>query len=216
MRKLVLLFLSISLLSCNFEPEGGLVKNYEHRKTQIRDLIKFFNSIVPEGYLVSIRYASKDKLSFLKVYEPKDDSEALDLYFQKWDIDINDYLEKPQSEYDKKYNGKTNSLELTKTRLNWNSKTFNKLFEKIRAAGCIGITNTTNTQPVKIDCKYKGMGVLGYYVFDHNLVRDEQEKYSNDCSKIFYKDNIVFVYGSGVIGNFCIDEFDRSKKMAIP
>lgn len=73
---------------------------------------------------------------------------------------------------------------------------------------CIGISNRN---PTEIEYGYKGMGAFSYLIFDENLNSELQEKYSDDCSMMFYKENVVLLYGSGAIGSFCTPEFKRTK-----
>jgi len=186
-----------------------LKRNYDENSKDIKELKEYFNKIVPKGYIVTIRYGSSDEVD-LKVYEPTDVPSKIALLFRQWDIDFEDYLEPEKLEYEKKdYDPKTNSLALVKKKLKWNNDTFNELYEKLENANCIGITNGN---PTEVEYGYRGMGVMNYLLFDNNLTEEEQKENSNDCSKMFYKDNIVFTFSPGGIGSFCIPDFKRTKK----
>jgi hypothetical protein len=187
----------------------GLTKNYEENKTEIIELKNYFRTIVPEGYLVRIRYESSNDID-LFVYEPMENSKKFELLFQQWNLDLDDYEPEPQTDYEKKYHGKTNSLEIVKEKLNWTGETFAELYNKLDNVNCMGISISARN-PTKIEYGYKGMGVLSYLIFDENLNSELQEKYSDDCSQMFYKDNIVLNYGSGVTGSLCTPEFKRTK-----
>lgn len=200
---LIIIFLS----SCGSKSKTDLINNYEKHSTELNELKEYFNRIVPKDYLVRIRYDSSDEIDFF-VYEPIPNSEKRELLFRKWNIDYDDYKAIPQTDYEKKYHGKTNSLELVKEKLNWTNNTFSELYKKLENVNCMGISNR---KPTEIEYGFKGMGMFSYLVFEENLNSELQEKYSDDCSQMFYKDNVVLVYGSGAIGSFCIPEFKRTK-----
>ena len=132
-----------------------------------------------------------------------------ELLFQQWDLDIDDYEpENPRSDYDKKYHGITNSFIEVKEKLEWTNQTFIDLYNKLENVNCMGISNRN---PTEIEYGFKGMGAFSYLIFDENLNLELQEKYSDDCSQMFYKENVVLNYGSGAIGSFCTPEFKRTK-----
>ncbi len=204
----VILIILLLITSCGMKSKKGLTENYDENKTGIIELKEYFAKIVPEKFLVRIRYNSSDNID-LFVYQPIENSEKRELLFQQWDLDIDDYEpEYPRSDYDKKYHGKTNSLETVKEKLNWSDKTITELYNKLDNVNCMGISSRN---PTEIEYGFKGMGVFSYLVFDQNLNPEMQEKYSDDCSQMFYKENIVLNYGSGAIGSFCTPEFKRVK-----
>ncbi|GAB3822909.1 hypothetical protein GCM10028895_28620 [Pontibacter rugosus] len=184
-----------------------LIENYENNTSEIKELKSYFNGIVPHNYKVRIQFNSSDNVD-LMVYEKLNDSSKLELLFRKWDLDLSDYVEVPQTEYESKYHGKTNSLDLVKKKLNWTDQTFIEIREKLSNADCIGIVSGN---PTAIDYGFKGMGKFGYLIFDEQLDNEQQEKYSDDCMLLFYKDNVVLKYGSGATGSLCTPEFARTK-----
>ncbi len=204
----VFLIISIFIASCGMKSKQGLTKNYDENKTEILELKDYYNKIVPKDYLIRIRYNSSDNID-LFVYQPIENSEKRELLFQQWDLDIDDYEpENPRSDYDKKYHGITNSFIEVKEKLNWTNKTFIELYNKLDNVNCMGISNRN---PTEIEYGFKGMGVFSYLIFDENLNLELQEKHSDDCSQMFYKENVVLNYGSGAIGSFCTPEFKRTK-----
>lgn len=56
------------------------------------------------------------------------------------------------------------------------------------------------------------MSKYHYLVFDEPLNEQQQEQYSDDCTLLYYKVNIVLTYGSGAIGSLCTPEFQRAKE----
>lgn len=207
-KKIFIVFIiSFITISCEKSVEE-LKANYDKRESDIIEVKKYYSELVPENYLVRIRYDSKNKID-LFVYEPIENSTEKELLFRQWDLDIKNYEPQPQTEYEIKYNGKTNSFELVKEKLGWTNKTFEELYKRLNDINCIGITNG---KPTEIEFGFKGMGVLSYLIFEENLTSKQQEDYSDDCFQIFYRDNVVLHYGSGAFGSLCTPEFDRKKQ----
>ena len=195
------------LSSCGMNSIEGMKNNIDKKTNEIADLRNYFNEIIPENYIVRIQYNSSNSID-LFVYQPTQDSTTHEILFGQWDVDLKDYTETPQTDYERKYHGKTKSLELVKKRLNWSSTTFSELYKKLNNANCIGIKNT---EPIEIEYGFRGMALLSFLVFDNNLTIEQQEEYSDDCMSMFYKENIVLKYGSGAIGDFCTPEFKRKR-----
>jgi regulator of replication initiation timing len=202
-----ILIISIFLSSCGMNSIEGMKNNIDEKSNEITDLKNYFKEIVPENYIVRIQYNSSNNVD-LFVYEPTQDSTKREKLFGQWDVNLDDYKETPQTEYEKKYHGKTKSLELVKNKLNWTTETFSELYEKLEKANCIGICNR---KPIEIEYGFNGMALLSFLVFDENLTAEQQEEYSDDCMSMFYKENIVLNYGSGATGSLCTPEFKRKK-----
>lgn len=201
-----ILIISLTAISCEKSVED-LKTNYDKKESDILNVKNYYSELVPENYLVRIRYDSKNKID-LFVYEQKENSEEKELLFQQWNVDINNYKPQLQTEYQKKYGGKTNSFELVKERLGWTNKTFEEIYNKLNNINCIGITNN---KPAEIEFGFKGMGILGYLIFEEKLTDKQKKQYSDDCTQLFYRDNVVLIYGSGAFGSLCTPEFDRKK-----
>ena len=131
-RILFISVLTILFVSCgNSKRKSDLIANYEEHSSEILKVADYFEQIVPENFKVRIRYESSDEIDLI-VYEKLNDSTDNELLFRKWNIDIENYVEEPQSNYDKKYHGKTNSFELAKTKLNWTNKIIEELYDKFQ------------------------------------------------------------------------------------
>jgi hypothetical protein len=207
-QNLIILILVLFLSSCGMKTKEGLTENYDENKNGIIELKNFYNNTVPKDFIVRIRYNSSDNID-LFVYQPTENSEKHELLFQQWNLDIDDYVpENPRSDYDKKYHGITNSFEEVKEKLNWTNETFAKIYDKLDDVNCMGITNGN---PTEIEYGFKGMGMFSYLIFDENLNSELQEKHSDDCTQMFYKENVVLSYGSGAIGSLCTPEFKRNE-----
>ena len=181
-----------------------LINNYENNTQEIVQLIEYYSSIVPDNFRVSIEFNSVNSIN-LRVWELSDDPNTQNtLWFQEWNINPYNYIEKPQSEYEKKYGGKTKSLSLIKDKLGWSDHTFREIKVYLDKADCISISNG---DVFRIGFQRSGMSKYYYLVFEDNLDKELQQEYSNNCNLLFYKDNIVFYYGIGAIGRECTPEF---------
>ncbi|SRR5690606_4336142 len=200
-----ILIFSLLLSSCGMNSIEGMKKNIDKKSIEITELKNYFNEIVPENFMVRIQYNSSNNVD-LFVYESTPDSTERQKLFGQWKVNLDNYEETPQTEYEKEYHGKTKSLELVMNKLNWTRETFTKLYDKLEKANCIGICNR---KPVEIEYGFSGMALLSFLVFDENLTAEQQEEYSDDCMNMFYKENIVLSYGSGATGSLCTPEFKR-------
>lgn len=200
----LLLCIAILVCSCShFKRKSDLIANYEERETQIREAVNHFESIMPNTFKVKIRFKSSDEID-LEIYEKSDISLENELVFRKWNIDIDNYTEEPQTEYDKKYNGKTNSFNLAKQKLKWTNKTIRELYEKLESAGCIGISNW---EPIEIEYGYNAFGVYSYKLFKEELSEEQIDHYNDGCLNIYYKNKVVLSYGGGAIGMQCFEDY---------
>lgn len=210
MKKYTLIISIITLVfisSCGMKSVGGMKNNIDKKSSQIIELKNYFNQVVPPNYVIRIRYNSSNNVD-LFVYEPIENSTRIKELFGDWNVNLDKYKENPQTEEEKENHEKTKLLKSVSNKLNWNREIFEELYEKLNKANCIGICNG---EPTAIEYGFKGMGLLSFLIFDKNLTSEQQEEFSNDCSQIFYKDNIVLQYDSGAIGSFCIPEFKIKK-----
>jgi len=180
--------------SCDSKSVNSLKKNHDNYSKELLELKEYFNKIVPNDFLVRIQYNSSNNID-LFVYHSFENSENRVKIFGEWKVKLDD---SENAEF----------IALVNNKLNWNRDTFKELYSKLNNANCIGICNRN---PVEIEYGFMGMGLLSYLVFDENLTPEQQEAYSDDCMQIFYKENIVLLYGSGATGSFCTSEFKRKK-----
>ncbi|WP_248722179.1 hypothetical protein [Seonamhaeicola sp. ML3] len=206
MRFKILLFcvLSFLMMSCGHSKrKSDLIANYEKHSAEIQELTSYFTKIVPKNYIVQIRYESSDEIN-LEVYEKLHDSLDNELLFRKWDIDIDNYIEEPQTNYEEKYHGKTNSFKLAKNKLNWTNETIEKLYNKLESVNCIGISNW---KPMEIEYGNNALGVYSYKIFEKGLSEEQIKKYNDGCNNIYLEDNVVLSYSGGAIGMQCFEDY---------
>lgn len=205
---IVVIVISIRIIFGKTYDKKDLIKNYEKRYEEIYSLKDYMNSVVPDSFSVYIEFEKDDRID-LRVSEKCDTAKnGRVLWFQYWDINPYDYVEESQTDFERKYRGKTKSLDLIKNKLNWTDKTFKELKLKLDNANCISVMNGNKCE---IGFQRSFMSKYYYLIFDENLDKKQQDKYSDDCMVWFYKDNIVFKYGSGAIGSLCTPEFKRDK-----
>jgi hypothetical protein len=113
-----ILIISILFSSCGMNSIEGMKDNIDEKSSEIIDLKNYFDKIVPENYIVRIQYNSSNNVD-LFVYETVRDSTERENLFGQWDVSIDNYKETPQTDYEKEYGGKTKSLEVVKSKLNW-------------------------------------------------------------------------------------------------
>lgn len=179
------------VFSCNQTNSYNMKKNYDANKNEIIKLVNFIDSNVDKNVKLRIRFNNENNID-LFVYNQ-------DFEFSKWNIDLNDLKNKNKSikTYD-------SSLYVILKELNWNLNTINIIYSKLKRVNCIGISNSN---PFQIEYGYNGMGTLFYLIYDYNLNKKEQRLNSDNCSKIFYKENVVLNYSNGAFGNMCHSDF---------
>lgn len=170
-------------------------ENYDANKNEIIKLVNFIDSNVDKNIKVKIRFNNENNID-LFVYNHK-------YNYNKWNIDLDDlyYKKLSNSTYDSSFN-------FILKELNWNLNTINKIYSKLNRVNCIGFSNGN---PFQIEYGYSGMGTLSYLIYDYNLNKKEQRLNSDNCTKIFYKENVVLNYSNGAFGNMCYNDFIKQK-----
>ncbi len=193
--------------SCGMNSIEGMKNNIDKKSKEIKELKDYFNEIVPPNYIIRIQYNSSNNID-LFVYELNASSTKTEDLFGQWDVDLDTYKNPTQTDYKIQKNDETKSLEFVTEKLNWNRETFKNLYKKLNTADCIGICNR---KPVEIEYGFSGMALLSFLVFDDDLTDKQKEEYSDDCTQMVYKENIVLQYGSVATGSLCTPEFIRKK-----
>ncbi len=169
--------------------KNELIKNIDTNYRKIELLKNQYQQLVPKGFVVSIEFNSPDK--FL------DTKETIDLrilqqsgiekkVFQEWNL-----------EYD------SQKLQKMLVMLKWTKTTLNNIKKLIKDANCISVENGEITT---IGFARSGLGKYSYMLFNKDLEPDNIKKYNDGCEHIFYKKNIVLVYGGGATGSQCFPD----------
>lgn len=171
-----------------------LIQNIDTNYQNVVALKDFFNRIVPKDYSIYIEFKSPEKILHLDesidfwVSKKDSSSDSIIDIFQEWSVELKS----------KKLDSLLNLTPLTRTDLQ-------ALKGYLDKAKCISVTNGNICD---IGYARSGMGKYSYLIFDKPLSDDEKKNYNNNCEYIFYKDNIVLVYGGGAIGAQCFPDKD--------
>ena len=95
------------------------------------------------------------------------------------------------------------SIQLTEEKLNI-------IKQKLKIAGCISIKLTKDPkQPCILGFRRVNLDRYDFVIYSQSLNLQQQNKINNDCSLLFYRDNIVFQFGSGAFGDIHFPQKDE-------
>ena len=78
---------------------------------------------------------------------------------------------------------------------------FENIRKKLKELGCVGVCS--GSKFTTVNYKRVGIGMYSYRIFPEVLTEDMINKYKYDCTCVYYRDNVVFEYGSGALGSIC-------------
>ena len=157
-----------------------MAENYELHREEIIDLTNYFKSITDDGRVKAMIEFSWGSVDILCANGDCFHSSS----------------------------GDKDDLHRIASELGWNDKTLKTLKKKLKAANCISITNKFLRNGL-FDVGFKrGMfEMYTYTIFDKDLATDlteeEFKKFTNNCDRSYYKDNIVFSFLGGGTGPQC-------------
>ena len=163
-----------------------LIENYELKKNSILDVKAFINSNVKPNTYVDIEFENGN----LAIFHVKSNGN----YDTNWDLKIN--------------SKKTDSLLSV---IGWKKNDLEILEKKLNNANCISVASGN---PTIVGWQRSGMGKYYYNIYEENLSDSLINIFKNNCSHIFYKENIVLEYGGGAIGSDCFPGYVREKAAA--
>lgn len=161
-----------------------LKENFEEKKTEIYELKKYFNGIVPKNRFIEIEFDNDNTLTRFGI-KPLNSTagDANGPMFLEWDLKTNsprmDSIIKP---------------------LGWTRETLKTLKDKLDNANCIQIESG---EPTKIGFQRSGMGMYSFNLFNKPIPDKEKAKYNDSCTYILANDRLVLEYGGGAIGSQC-------------
>ena len=166
-----------------------LIKNIDSNYARIYHLKTEYAKLVPANYEVDIEFNPEDKL--LNMGKTVDISITHTVNgkrhtYQDWNLPHN-----------------SNKLNEMLKMIGWNEKTLEIISKLLTDAHCVSIANG---EPTLIGFARSGMGKYFYKLFDKNLTTDQVKQYTNGCTDIFYKKNIILEYGGGAIGPQCFPD----------
>jgi hypothetical protein len=163
---------------------SDLKDNFEKNKTEIYELKRYFNEIVPKNRFVEIEFNNDNTLTRFGIKAL--DSTAGDPYgpmFLEWDLKTN-----------------TQRMDSIIKPLGWTRETLKQLKEKLDKANCIQIESG---EPTKIGFQRSGMGMYSFNVFDKPIRDSLRANYIDSCTYILANDKLVLEYGGGAVGSQC-------------
>ncbi|MES2620125.1 MAG: hypothetical protein V4615_04665 [Bacteroidota bacterium] len=163
---------------------SDLKDNFEKNKTEIYELKRYFNEIVPKNRFVEIEFSDDNTLGRFGIKAL--DSTAGDPngpMFLEWDLKTN-----------------TQRMDSIIKPLGWTRETLKTLKEKLDEANCIQIESG---EPTKIGFQRSGMGMYSFNVFDKPIQDSLRNNYNDSCTYILATDRLVLEYGGGAVGSQC-------------
>lgn len=163
---------------------SDLKENFEAKKTEIYELKKYYNDIVPQNRFVEIEFENDNTLTRFGIKAL--DSTAGDPngpMFLEWDLKTN-----------------TQRMDSIIKPLGWTRETLKQLKVKLDKANCIQIESG---EPTKIGFQRSGMGMYSFNVFDSQIPDSLQANYNDSCTYILANDRLVLEYRGGAIGSQC-------------
>lgn len=161
-----------------------LKDNFKKKETEIVELKKYFNAIVPKNRFVEIEFENDNTLSRFGI-------EVLD-------STTGDFKKPMFLEWDLKTN--TGRMDSIIRPLGWTRETLKTIKEKLDAANCIEIESG---EPTKIGFKRSGMGMYSFNVFDKPIQDSLIRNYNDSCTYILVNNKLVLEYAGGAAGNQC-------------
>jgi hypothetical protein len=185
----IILFLitSLTLVSCKPDKEyknTDVIDNYNKEQSQIIELKRFYNSIVPSNKFVEIEFDDNNHLFRFGIYSL--DMKTKQLIFPgflQWDL---------------KTNSKT--VKSAIATIGWTQNTLDTLKQKLDDANCISIESG---EPCRIGFQRRAMGKYYYRIFDKPMSDSLVELYKRGCAFNYYNRQVTFEWGGGAIGGDC-------------
>lgn len=184
------------LLMMVYMPQSSKIESIENLKKNeenIKSLMREYSELVPNGIYVSIEFNPKDiVLSMdesidLRIHSnEKSNNDGIQIDFQEWNLPFDSKILEEQIE-----------------KIGWDNNTILKIKKLLDKANCISISNGEIST---IGYARSGMGKYSYKFFKNDLDKNEQKKYNDGCTYIFYERNIVLEYGGGAIGSQCFEK----------
>lgn len=166
-----------------------LKSNYFNRQSEIHELKKYYNSIVPEDRFIEIEFKDEKTLGRLGIMA-KDSitGKTIKSLFLDWNLKTN-----------------SDTVDSLLKTINWTDSTLKEIKAKLDKANCIQIESG---EPTKIGFQRSGMGMYSFNVFNISIPDSMKNQYNDSCTYIYVNKNLVLEYGGGAIGPQCFYNFD--------
>jgi len=162
-----------------------LKNNFYSKEVKIRELKKYYNSIVPPEKYIEIEFENNKTLSRFGIQDIN--QKTSERSFLVWHI-------------------KTNSVKMDSllNTIGWTQNHLRELKKRLDNANCIQIESG---EPTKIGFKRAGMGMYFFLVFDKPIPDSLKNFYNDSCTYILAGEKLVLEYGGGAIGPQCFSNF---------
>jgi hypothetical protein len=159
-----------------------LKKNFYSRETEILELKRYYDSIVPYDKSVVIEFENSNRLGRFFIYDINPSAPSKNKNGD-WDIKVN--------------SDKADSL---LNIIGWKRNNLRELKKKLSNAHCIGISGG---EPTTIDFRRSGMGMYSFNIFNNPIPDSLKNRYNDSCRYILVNDKLALEYGGGVWGPQC-------------
>ncbi|AUC75523.1 hypothetical protein [Olleya sp. Bg11-27] len=183
----------LMVLSMNKSSKSEQINNLKINEDNIKKLIKEYSDLVPDSLIVYIEFNPKDIVLSTE--------KSIDLRIYSNRINENGGTDQIFRESNLPYNSEV-LLEQIKI-LGWNEKTLMDIKSLIDIANCSSIKNGEIST---VGFARSGMGKYSYKFLKNDLNKEEQAKYNDGCSYIYYERNIVLEFGGGAVGQQCFEK----------
>ena len=156
-----------------------LKESFKKNKTEIHELKKYYNEIVPNDKSIEIEFENDNTLGRFGIRDFNSNRPM----FLEWHLEIN-----------------TERMDSILKPIGWTRETLKTLKRKLDNSDCIQIENG---EPTKIGFKRSGMGMYSFNVFEQPITGDLIEQYNDSCTYISVNKRLVLEYRGGAIGGQC-------------
>lgn len=169
-----------------------LIANIDKNYTKIIELIRYYKKIIPPIYKVYIEFnpyqlqEKKAKTIDFRVFKKQNDTFDKEI-FQEHNIELN-----------------TPQLDNLLKKSPLNRQNLQELKSYLEKANCISIENTN--EYYEIGFARSGLGKYYYLIFNKPLTLKQIDEYNDKCEHIYYKGNIVLMYGGPAFGSACFPD----------
>lgn len=179
------LVIALSMPTCS---RADLISNYEKNRVQIEKLKKEFNSIVPNGYILSIAFNPGCEIINtpagidIKIFRAEQ-NQKMGLIKEAYNLDLKS----------------RELIEILKI-IEWSDDMLMNIKNNLDKVNCFSIENGEFTT---IGFAKNGLTTYAYKLAESRIRPEEQQKFTNGCNLMFYKENVILEAIGEAGGNPC-------------
>jgi hypothetical protein len=157
-----------------------LKDNFYSHEVEIRELKRYYNSIVPPNKFIEIEFRDDKTTGRFGIYDTETETVT---QFLGWDIEI-----------------AGNTMDSLLNTIGWTRNQIIELKKKLDTANCIGIKSG---EPATIGFKRCRFGMYSFNVFDEAIPDSLKSSYNDGCTYRLAGEKLVLEYGGGAVGPQC-------------